>query len=116
MNIWISQANTIGPYLVYSLGYHSVSPRLRLLDCQVFQWENQRAQDKRIPRKMSTIMINSAVGYLGEILTQRAESLPLRIIIYLWKHDLRRVRIYTHIRVSVLGYRKRETRSCEKQN
>ena len=74
LNIWTPQANTNGPYLFYPLGYHSVSQGLRLLDCQVFQWENQRAQDKRIPRKMSTIMINSAVGYLGKILIQRAES------------------------------------------
>ena len=74
LNIWTPQANTIGPYLVYPLDYHSVSPELRLLDCQVFQWENQRAQDKRIPRKMSTIMKNSAVAYLGEVVTQRAKS------------------------------------------
>ena len=76
LNISKPQANTIGPYLVYSLDYHNVSPGLRLLDCQVFQWENQRARDKRFPKtKKGTIINNSAVAYIGEVLTRKPELL-----------------------------------------
>ena len=72
-NIWTPQANIIGPYLVYPLDYHNASPGLRLLDCQVFQWENQRARDKRIPKKIRTIIKNSTFAYVGELLTRKSE-------------------------------------------